>query len=230
MAPYTLAPITATNREIISTIFCTSYASNPYFRLQYSNLPINDIIPGFALRFPAGNLSKANAWHLKLLGFSRGNEAIAFAHWILPTRVFERLSEELKKEGGAMGLQGESEESLERYRKERELGYVNGAAIGMDTRVPEEAGVALDWMRANAPNPPEEYIELEALHNLQEHERKGAGTALLKWDIRLADSEVLPIRLQSTPQGFELYRQFGFVELGHVTFDLARWGGRGEFT
>jgi GNAT superfamily N-acetyltransferase len=73
-------------------------------------------------------------------------------------------------------------------------------------------------------------IELEALHTLPEHERKGAGTALMEWGIRLADSEGLPIRLLSSPHGFELYRRFGFVELGRVTVDLARWGGEGEFT
>jgi len=72
-------------------------------------------------------------------------------------------------------------------------------------------------------------IELEALHTLPEHERKGAGTALMEWGIRLADSEGLPIRLLSSLHAFELYKRFGFVELGRVTFDLARWGGEGEF-
>jgi len=158
MPPYTLTPITATDRTTISTIFCTSYTTNPWFRLQYSNLPIPQIIPGFALRFPAGNLSKPNAWHLKLLDAGLDNKCIAFARWILPGRVFGRLSEELKREGGRMGLQGEKEEDLERYRREREEGYVDGVAIGMDVRVPDEARVELDAMRAKAPAPPDEYI------------------------------------------------------------------------
>jgi len=68
------------------------------------------------------------------------------------------------------------------------------------------------------------------LHTLPEHERKGAGTALIDWGIRLADSEGLYIRLLATSHGIGLYRKFGFEELGHVTFDLARWGGGGDFT
>jgi GNAT superfamily N-acetyltransferase len=72
--------------------------------------------------------------------------------------------------------------------------------------------------------------ELDALHTLPEHERKGAGTALLEWGIRLADVEGLPIRLLATSHGIGLYLRFGFVELGRVTFDLERWGGEGDFT
>jgi len=72
--------------------------------------------------------------------------------------------------------------------------------------------------------------ELEALYTLPEHERKGAGTALINWGIRLADSEGLHIRLLATSHSIRLYRKFGFVELEQVTFDLARWGGEGDFT
>ncbi len=57
-----------------------------------------------------------------------------------------------------MALQGEMEEDLERYRREREEGYVDGVAIGMDVRVPDEARVKLDAMRKKAPAPPEEFI------------------------------------------------------------------------
>ena len=57
-----------------------------------------------------------------------------------------------------MGVDGESEENLARFEKEREMGYVDGEPTGMDPRVPEEAGVELDVMRANAPPEPEEFI------------------------------------------------------------------------
>lgn len=72
--------------------------------------------------------------------------------------------------------------------------------------------------------------ELDALHTMPEHERKGAGTALIEWGIRLADSEDLPIHLLATSHGIGLYSKFGFVEIGQVTFDLARWSGEGDFT
>lgn len=73
-------------------------------------------------------------------------------------------------------------------------------------------------------------VELDALHTLPEHERKGAGTALMKWGIELADREGLSICLHSTTVGLGLYKKLGFVELDHTTFDLARWGGEGQFT
>jgi len=45
-----------------------------------------------------------------------------------------------------------------RYAKEREQGYVNGEPVGMDPRVPEEASVELNIMRAKTPIPYPEYI------------------------------------------------------------------------
>jgi predicted N-acetyltransferase YhbS len=68
------------------------------------------------------------------------------------------------------------------------------------------------------------------LHALPEQQRKGAGTALIQWGIQLADIEGLSIRLTSTCHSIGLYRKFEFVELGQVTFDLACWGGEGDFT
>jgi hypothetical protein len=157
MYPYILAPVTAADREIISTIFCSSYASNPWFRLQYRGLSIAEMIPGFTLRFPAGNLSKANSWHYKLLDAAQDNKPIAFARWILPERVFKKMSLELKCQGGVMGVEGESEENMLRYAKEREQGYVNRELVGMDPRVPEETSAEMNIMRAKAPVPPPEY-------------------------------------------------------------------------
>lgn len=230
MPPYTLAPVTAADREIVSTIFCSSYASNGWFRLQYRGLSIEEMIPGFSLRFPAGKLARPNCWHLLALDAAQNNKAIAYARWELPERVFKKLNAELKAQGVVMGLDGESEENLLRYAKERDEGYVDGEPVGMDPTVPEETSAGLKSMREKAPAPDSEYIELDGLHTLPEHERKGAGTALLEWGIQLADSEGLSIRLLSTPPGFALYKKFGFVELGQTTFDLARWGGEGDFT
>jgi hypothetical protein len=116
------------------------------------------MIPGFTLRFPAGNLSKANSWYYKLPDAAPDNKPIAFARWILPERVFKKLSLELKCQGGVVGVEGESEDNMVRYAKEREQGYVNGEPVGMDPRVPEETSVEMNTMRAKAPVPPPEYI------------------------------------------------------------------------
>lgn len=263
MPPYTLAPVTAADRETISTIFCASYATNPYFRLQYPALTTAELIPGFSLRFPAGKLSRPNTWHLKLLDAALDNKPVAFARWELPAWLFKKLSEELGRECGRMGIEGESQENLRRFEREREEGYVDGEPKGMNPRVPDEFIAEMKIMCAQLPPPPAEYIgtstwkcffpafpyprfeklagkrtsgvltwntiELEALHTLPDHERKGAGSTLLEWGIRLADKENLPIRLSATSHGIGLYKKFGFVELMKATFDLARWGGEGYF-
>src|SRR4051812_40024407 len=110
MPPFTLVPVTAAHREPVSRIFCSSYEDNAYFRLQYPNLSIPQLIPDFSLRFPAGKLARPNCWHHLLLDPELDNEPIAYARWELPETVFKKLHEELRRNGGKMGLDGETEE------------------------------------------------------------------------------------------------------------------------
>lgn len=158
MPPYTLAPVTAADREIVSTIFCASYESNAYFRLQYPGMSVAEMIPGFSLRFPAGKLSRPNAWHHKLLDAAQDNKPVAFARWTLPEPVFKKLSAELKSQGGVMGVEGESEENILRFTKERDEGYADGEPVGMDPRIPDQASVDLEILRAKASAKHAEYI------------------------------------------------------------------------
>jgi hypothetical protein len=72
--------------------------------------------------------------------------------------VFKELIMELNSKGGVMGVEGESEENMLRYTKEREQGYVNGEPLGMDPRVPAEASVDFKIMHAKAPVTYPEYI------------------------------------------------------------------------
>lgn len=44
-------------------------------------------------------------------------------------------------------------------------------------------------------------------------QRLGAGTALLKWGIELADAEGKVAWLEASPQGYSLYRRFGFEDV-----------------
>jgi GNAT superfamily N-acetyltransferase len=66
---------------------------------------------------------------------------------------------------------------------------------------------------------------LDQVKTLPEHHRKGAGTALLRWGVELADREGLPIRLEATPYGLGLYEKFGFETKEKVELDLRPWGG-----
>ena len=55
--------------------------------------------------------------------------------------------------------------------------------------------------------------------------RLGVGSALLRWGLELADQEGLNTWLESAPQGYPLYRRFGFEDVD--VFDLpvaCRWG------
>lgn len=57
-----------------------------------------------------------------------------------------------------MGVEGESEENLRRFEREREEGYVDGEPKGMNPRVLEEFSAELKIMRAQLPPAPAEYI------------------------------------------------------------------------
>jgi ribosomal protein S18 acetylase RimI-like enzyme len=46
--------------------------------------------------------------------------------------------------------------------------------------------------------------------------RRGAGTALMEWAMRLAQEELAPIVLTAGAMGIHLYRKLGFQELGVV--------------
>ena len=63
-----------------------------------------------------------------------------------------------------MALEGESQENILRYAKERERGYVNGEPVGMDPRVPAETYIELQKMHEKAPPPPPEYIGETIFH------------------------------------------------------------------
>ncbi|KAK4200242.1 hypothetical protein QBC40DRAFT_73288 [Triangularia verruculosa] len=58
-----------------------------------------------------------------------------------------------------------------------------------------------------------------------DRQRLGAGSALLKWGVDLADSLGLPTRLESSPVGYSLYRKFGFEDVDVLDLNVGeRWG------
>lgn len=44
-------------------------------------------------------------------------------------------------------------------------------------------------------------------------QRLGAGSALLKWGVELADAEGKVAWLEASPHGYPLYRRFGFEDI-----------------
>jgi GNAT superfamily N-acetyltransferase len=68
---------------------------------------------------------------------------------------------------------------------------------------------------------------LNLLDTLPAHQRRGAGTKLLRWCADVADQYGLPIYLEASPAGYHLYRKFGFEDVENIDMDLTRWGGVG---
>ncbi|KAK6544028.1 hypothetical protein TWF694_000742 [Orbilia ellipsospora] len=61
-----------------------------------------------------------------------------------------------------------------------------------------------------------------------EHQKRGAGSMLLKWGTEKADAAGLPSYLEATEAGLEFYRRAGFVGIHTERFDLAKYGGVGK--
>ncbi|OJD17032.1 hypothetical protein AJ78_02827 [Emergomyces pasteurianus Ep9510] len=60
------------------------------------------------------------------------------------------------------------------------------------------------------------------------HQGLGAGSAMLKYGVEIADKENLPGWLESSLKGYTLYKKFGFQAFESFTFDLSKYGGEGE--
>ncbi|PGH07095.1 hypothetical protein AJ79_06373 [Helicocarpus griseus UAMH5409] len=60
------------------------------------------------------------------------------------------------------------------------------------------------------------------------HQGIGAGSALMKYGLDIADREKIPSWLESSRKGYPLYRKFGFQDTKRFTFDLTRYGREGK--
>jgi len=61
-----------------------------------------------------------------------------------------------------------------------------------------------------------EYLELAALAVDPKFHRRGIGGMMLQWGIDAAKKEQVPVVLEATPAGTQLYRRFGFQETGRT--------------
>ncbi|KAL2264247.1 hypothetical protein VTK26DRAFT_9023 [Humicola hyalothermophila] len=69
------------------------------------------------------------------------------------------------------------------------------------------------------------HLHLGVLACRPDRQGLGAGTALLRWGLDLADSLGIPTHLEASPAGYPLYRKFGFEDIDVLDLDLARdWG------
>ncbi|KAI9893525.1 MAG: hypothetical protein M1814_006321 [Vezdaea aestivalis] len=65
---------------------------------------------------------------------------------------------------------------------------------------------------------------LKLLVTHPQHQRKGAGTALIKYGISAADKTGIRCYLEASPDGSGLYQKYGFKKVEDIALDLHPWG------
>jgi GNAT superfamily N-acetyltransferase len=80
-----------------------------------------------------------------------------------------------------------------------------------------------DHKRKHLGNRP--YYVLDTLCTLPQHERKGAGSMLVRWGCERADEAGVQAYLEASPVGAPMYARHGFVKQEEIELDLRRFGG-----
>lgn len=70
------------------------------------------------------------------------------------------------------------------------------------------------------------YYALDTLVTRSEHERRGAGSMLLRWGCEKADEAGVAAYLEASVIGAPLYAKHGFQAKEPIELDLRRWGGK----
>jgi GNAT superfamily N-acetyltransferase len=70
------------------------------------------------------------------------------------------------------------------------------------------------------------YYVLDTLVTLQNHERRGAGSMLVRWGCEKADEVGVEAYLEASPMGAPMYARHGFRPVKEVELDLTRWEGK----
>lgn len=69
---------------------------------------------------------------------------------------------------------------------------------------------------------------LSVLMTLPEYQGQGIGSALLEFGLAEAKKKGLTqFWLESSPDGYNLYRKFGFEDVDNIRMDLTKYGGVG---
>ncbi|KAF2203085.1 acyl-CoA N-acyltransferase [Delitschia confertaspora ATCC 74209] len=68
------------------------------------------------------------------------------------------------------------------------------------------------------------YLILQTLVTHPNHERKGAGSALLRWGLEQADAKGVETYLEASQIGAPLYARYGFQPVKDLVFDLRDFG------
>lgn len=69
------------------------------------------------------------------------------------------------------------------------------------------------------------YFVLDTCVTLPQHERKGAGSMLVRWGCERADEAGVEAYLEASRIGAPVYARHGFEAVKDVELDLRKWGG-----
>lgn len=69
------------------------------------------------------------------------------------------------------------------------------------------------------------YYVLDTLVTLPQHERRGAGSMLIRWGCEKADEANVEAYLEASLMGAPVYARHGFEAVKEVSLDLTQWGG-----
>lgn len=69
------------------------------------------------------------------------------------------------------------------------------------------------------------YYVLDTLVTLPQHERRGAGSMLVRWGTERADEAGFEAYLEASPMGAPMYARHGFEPQKKVELDLTKYGG-----
>lgn len=74
------------------------------------------------------------------------------------------------------------------------------------------------------------FYELSALVTDPAHRRRGAASALCKWGMDRADANDLDCYLESSPEAVDMYKKWGWVDVGTFDIGFQTSGGHATYT
>ncbi|RHZ50823.1 hypothetical protein CDV55_100218 [Aspergillus turcosus] len=147
--------------------------------------------------------------HLLVATDPASNEILGCARWIIPDAQGQARSE----------MPVLSDEA-------RAMAAAPARPAGMNVAVYEAGLKALEEMRGRHVRGDDIVLELLITH--PQHQGKGVGKALLDWGVRIADERKARMYLEATPEGYPLYRKFGWRDVDDLVMDFSLYGGEGE--
>lgn len=70
-------------------------------------------------------------------------------------------------------------------------------------------------------------LALDLLATLPGYQRRGIGSAMLRWGLEKADQSLCRVYLEATIAGYPMYIKHGFKAVEEIAVDRASYGGTG---